>query len=161
MFFRRERPKIPTFSERIDLLRKAGFGIENLPDGRVKITKHGVGAIVGDEGKNHPDIEKAGILVGPEIATLLSRGYQMFLETPSGKRLPATAEQLTALHEFEDDVKEALDLVNLYNTSLGTTTPNHMYDRVFERDSGHQPKPWLRKNHQIAPPNTKADTYSA
>jgi hypothetical protein len=161
MFFRRERPKIPTFSERIDLLRKAGFGIENLPDGRVKITKHGVGAIVGDEGKNQPDIEKAGLLIGPEIATLLSRGYQMFWETPSGKRFPATAEQLTALHEFEDDVKEALDLVNLYNTSLGTTTPKHMYDRVFERDSGHQPKPWLRKNHQIVPPNTKADTYSA
>ena len=36
--------------------------------------------------------------------------YQMFLETPSGKRIPATAEQLKALHEFEDDIKAALDL---------------------------------------------------
>ncbi len=161
MFFRRDRPKIPTFAERIDLLKKAGFGTENLPDGRVRVTKHGVGAVVGDEGKNQPDIEKAGLLVGPEIATLLNRGYQMFLETPSGKRLPAHAEQLTALHEFEDDVKAALDLINLYNTSLGTTTPKHMYDRVFERDSGHQPKPWLRKNNRATAPNTKADTYSA
>ncbi len=161
MFFRRPRPKIPTFAERLDLLRKAGFSTENLPDGRVKITKHGVGAIVGDEGKNQPDIEKAGILVGSEIATLLSRGYQMFLETPSGKRFPAMAEQLHALHEFEDDVKEALDLVNLYNTSLGTTTPSHMYDRVFKRDSGQQPMPWLRKDHSVKPPNTKADTYPA
>ncbi len=161
MFFRRERPKIPSFAERIDLLRKAGFGTETLADGRVKVTKHGVGAIVGDEGKNQPDIEKAGILVGSEIATLLNRGYQMFLETPSGKGFPATAEQLHALHEFEDDVKAALDLVNLYNTSLGTTTPNHQYDRVFKRDSGQQPKPWLKKNNVIKPPNTKADTYPA
>jgi hypothetical protein len=161
MFFRRKRAQIPTFAERIDLLRKAGFGIESLPDGRVKITKHGVGAIVGDEGKNQPDIEKAGILIGNEIATLLSRGYQMFLQTPSGKLFPAISEQLHALHEFEDDVKEALDLVNLYNTSLGTTTRSHMYDRVFKRDSGQQPKPWLRKDNAIRPPNTKADTYPA
>jgi hypothetical protein len=161
MFFRRDRPKIPTFQERIDLLRNAGFGIQNQPDGRVKITKHGVGAIVGDEGRNQPDIEKAGVLIGSEVATLLSRGYQMFLETPSGKRLPAQAEQLKALHEFEDDVKEALGLVNLYNTSLGTTTPKHMYDRVFQRDTGKQPKPWARKQHRITPPNTKADTYPA
>lgn len=161
MLFRRERPKIPTFSERVELLRSAGFGIEKLPDDRVKITKSGIGAVVGDEGKNQTDIEKAGLLVGGEIATLLSRGYQMFLETPGGKRLPAQAEQLKALHEFEDDVKEALGLVNLYNTSLGTTTPSHMYDRVFQRDSGNQPKPWLRKRNRVEPPNTKADTYPA
>lgn len=161
MLFRRERPKIPTFSERVDLLRSAGFGIEKLPDDRVKITKSGIGAVVGDEGRNQTDIEKAGVLVGAEIATLLSRGYQMFLETPGGKRLPAQAEQLKALHEFEDDVKEALGLVNLYNTSLGTTTPSHLYDRVFQRDSGNQPKPWLRKRNRVEPPNTKADTYPA
>lgn len=130
MFFRRERPKIPLFAERVDLLKKAGFSAETLPDGRVKITKNGIGAIVGDEGKNQPEIERAGVLVGPDIATLLNTGYQMFLETPGGKRIPATAEQLKALHEFEDDVKAALDLVNLYNTSLGTTTPKHMYDRL-------------------------------
>jgi hypothetical protein len=156
MFFRRQRPRIPSFAERVDLLKKAGFGTETLADGRVKITKNGIGAIIGDEGKNQPEIEKAGVLVGSEIATLLSAGYQMFLETPSGKRIPAMAERLKALHEFEDDVKETLDLVNLYNTSLGTTTPKHMYDRVYKRDSGHQPKPWERKEHRIVPPDTKA-----
>ena len=155
MFFRRERPKIPSFAERVELLRAAGFAIENLPDGRVKITKHGVGAVIGDETKDHPGIEKAGILVGSEIATLLNGGYQMFLETATGKRLPATAEQLHALHEFEDDVKEALGLVNLYNTSLGTTSRNHMYDRVFKRDIGQQPKPWEKKQHRFVAPNTK------
>ncbi len=155
MFFRRVRPKVPTFAERVRLLQQAGFGAQTMPDGRVKVTKNGIGAIIGDEGKNQPDIEKAGILVDGEIATLLSAGYQMFLETPGGKRLPATAAQLKALHEFEDDVKEALDLVNLYNTSLGTISAKHMYDRVYQRDSGRQPKPWERKDHRFTPPDTK------
>jgi hypothetical protein len=143
MFFRRERPKIPTFQERIDLLRQAGFAAQSLSDGRVRITKHGVAAIIGDEGRNQPDIEKAGILVGDEIATLLSGGYQMLLETTSGRRLPATAKELRALHEFEEDVKEALGLESLYNTSLGTTSRKHMYDRVKGRDQGER-KPWQR-----------------
>lgn len=155
MFFRRPQPKIPTFAERIDLLKRAGFAAENLPDGRVKITKNGVGAIVGDEGKNQPAIEKAGVLIGADIATLLSAGYQMFLETRNGRRIPATAERLKALHEFEEDVKNALGLVDLYNTALGTTTPKHQYDRVYKRDTGRQPKPWERKDHRIVPPQTK------
>ncbi len=155
MFFRRSLPKKPTFAERLNQLKNAGFASEVQPDGRVKITKHGVGAIIGDQGQDHPEIEKAGILVGAEIATLLNGGYQMFLETPSGMRAPAMAEQLRALHQFEDDVKEALDLVNLYNTSLGTTTPKHMYDRVNKRDTGLQPKPWEKKEHRIVAPETK------
>jgi len=159
MFFRREQPKIPTFSERVELLKRAGFNTETQPDGRVKITKRGVAAIVGDEGKNQPGIEKAGVLVGSEIATLLFAGYQMFLETPSGRRIPATAPQLKALHEFEDDVKDALGLVNLYNTSLGTTTPKHLYDRVYKRDAGQQPKPWAKKEHRIVPPDTKGSLH--
>jgi hypothetical protein len=144
MFFRREVITLPTFSERINLLKKAGFTVETTADGRAKIMKHGVAAIIGDEGKGHAMIEKSGVLINGELATLLSGGYQMFLSTPSGKRYPAQAEQLKALHEFEMDVKEALELTDLYNTSLGTTSRNHMYDRVTNRDNGH-PKPWMKK----------------
>ena len=155
MFFRRPKPKIPSFEERVNLLKQAGFQTERLSDGRVKVSKNGIGAIIGDEGKNQPDIEKAGVLIGSDIASLLSAGFQMFLETRDGRRLPATATQLQALHEFEDDVKETLDLVNLYNTSLGTTTPKHLYDRVYKRDSGRQPKPWEKKEHRFVAPDTK------
>jgi len=144
MFFRRQKPKVTTFSERTDRLRDAGFTLEDLPDRRVKTSKHGVAAIIGDEGENQPDIERAGIVVGNEIASLLSGGYQMFLETPSGKRMPAMAEQLKALHQFEDDVKDALGVTNLYNTSLGTTSASHAYDRVAGY-SKPQPKPWEKK----------------
>lgn len=121
---------MPSFPERVERLRQAGFSAENLPDGRVRIAKHGIAAVIGQAG-----IEKAGVLVGAEIGVLLNRGYQMFLETPSGKRFPATADQLKSLHEFEDDVKEALGLVNLYNTSLGTTSRKHRYDQLVKLDS--------------------------
>ena len=141
MFCRRAKPKVLTFQQRLDLLKSAGFALQPERDGRVRIAKHGVAAIVGDEGKNQPAIEEAGILVGDEIATLLSGGYQMFLETPSGRRLPATAKELKNLHEFEEDIKEALGLESLYNTSLGTISRKHMYDRVQGRDQGIH-RPW-------------------
>jgi hypothetical protein len=144
MFFRRKLPKETTFADRVDRLRSAGFTLENLPDGRVKVSKHGVAAIIGDEGANQPDIERAGIVVGDEIAALLSGGYQMFLQTPSGKRMPAMAEQLKALHQFEDDLKEALGVTNLYNTSLGTVSRTHSYDRVAGY-SKPEPRPWDKK----------------
>jgi hypothetical protein len=159
MFFRRTRPKVPTFQERVSSLANAGFNTQSTPDGRVRILKNGVAAVIGDEGEGQSEIEKAGILYGNEIATLVSAGYQMFFETPSGKRFPAHAEQLKAIHEFEDDLKEALDLTNLYNTSLGTTTPKHMYDRVNKRDSGQQPKPWKHDDHTAKEPETKGSLH--
>ena len=144
MIFRRNLPKETAFSERIARLRSAGFTLETLPDGRVKATKHGVAAIIGDEGANQPDIERAGIVAGSEIATLLSGGYQMFLITPSGKKLPAQADQLKALHQFEDDAKEALGVTNLYNTSLGTVSRDHAYDRLAGY-SKPTPRPWEKR----------------
>ncbi len=149
MFFRRDRPKALTLENRVELLKKAGFSAEPLPDSRVKITKNGVGFVIGDSSKNQPEIDKAGILVNGDIAVLLSGGYQMFLETPSGRRLPATATELKALHNFEEDVKEALGITNLYNTALGTTSTKHQYDRVSARDSGRPPKPWEKKRAAV------------
>jgi hypothetical protein len=145
MFFRPAVLKVPTFSERVEKLRQAGFEIKPASDGRVLVAKHGVGAIIGDEGKNQTAIERAGVLINGEIAVLLNAGYQMFLEAPSGKRYPARSDELKALHSFEADVKDALELTDLYNTSLGTTSSKHQYDRVTARDQGKQPKPWERR----------------
>jgi hypothetical protein len=58
----------------------------------------------------------------------------MFFVTPGKKRRPALAEQLTALHEFEEDLKEGLGVVSLYNEGLGSTCELHMYDRLEHRD---------------------------
>ncbi len=155
MFFRREKPKTLSFSERINALKQAAFQTDTLPDGRVNVRKYGVAAVIGDEGKGQAEIERAGVLIGGQIAILVAGGYQEFLELPNGRRFPAAAEQLKQLHEFEEDVKAALGLTDLYNTALGTTSTKHMYDRVYKRDSGQQPKPWEKKQNRIVAPHTK------
>jgi hypothetical protein len=66
----------------------------------------------------------------------------MFLATPSGKQLPAQASQLKGLHAFDEDLREGLGLTSLYNVALGTTSENHLYDRVTDRDKPHTPRPW-------------------
>ena len=73
-------------------------------------------------------------MVRDEIGLLVDEGYQKFFRTPKGRRVPALAEHLTALHDFQEDFREALGLVSLYNQGLGTTFDQHMYDRVEGRD---------------------------
>jgi hypothetical protein len=97
-----------------------------------------------DVPSDRPDVEKAGILIGDEIGKLVDGGFQKFFLTPSGRKLPALASQLKALHEFQEDLREALGLESLYNESLGTTNDSHMYDRVVGRDRGVVRRPWER-----------------
>ena len=95
------------------------------------------------ESKNgSPAVGKAGVLIGNEIAQLVHGGYQMFLRTPSGKELPAQAPHLTALHAFDEDLREGLGLTSLYNLALGTTCDDHLYDRLEDRDAAPHRKPW-------------------
>ena len=134
MFFRREKPHVPTFSERLDQVKKFGLTVAMEGSSKARISKGQCAAIIEDRGGDTPHVNKAGTMIGNEIGFLVHGGYQMFWETPSGKVQPALARQLKALHAFEEDLKEALGLVSLYNESLGTTCDQHMYDRVLHRD---------------------------
>ena len=89
---------------------------------------------------------KVGLLVNGEIAELVNAGYQEFFVTPSGRELPALASQLKALHNFNEDLREALGLTSLYNLSLGTTSGEHLYDRVEDRDEHSHLRPWEKKS---------------
>lgn len=85
-----------------------------------------------------------GYLIGSEISKLINRGYQQFLKTTKTE-VPATAEHLKALHQFAEELKEALGLPSLYNESLGTTSESYQYDRIKDRDEAvvDRPKrPW-------------------
>jgi hypothetical protein len=62
--------------------------------------------------------------------------------TPSGKRKPALAEELTAIQNFQEDLREAFGLTSLYNESLGTVSNKYLYDRVEGRDDAPHHKPW-------------------
>lgn len=146
MFFRREKVHVSTFNERIDNVKKFGIAAQNEGGGRVKLSRNGIGAIVTDVPNDRPHVDRAGLIIGNEIGALVNGGYQQFWLTPSKKRVPAQAAQLRALHEFEEDVKEGLGLTSLYNTSLGTTSALHLYDRVEERDmTVHPLRAWDRK----------------
>ena len=142
MFFRHAKPQTTTFDDHLSKLRQSGFEVQRESGQRAKVTRGGIGAIVEDAGNNKVKLDKAGVLVGQEIAKLVSGGYQMFLRTPSGKELPALAPQLRALHAFDEDLREALGLTSLYNLSLGTTSDEHLYDRVEDRDEPRHPRPW-------------------
>ena len=128
MFFRKRQPKPVTFEERLQAMRAAGFETQAQPDGRVRVSRNGCAAII----DSTPRIERAGWLVGGEIALLVDGGYQKFWRSES-RRVPALAPQLTALHEFEEDLREALGLESFYNTSLGTINDLHNYDRLAGR----------------------------
>jgi hypothetical protein len=145
MFFRRVTPREPSFAERIESLKKFGFTTNLLSSGRAQVTRDGIGAIVEDRPGQHPHVNKAGLIIGDEIGALVNGGYQMFWRTPASKRVPAQATQLKSLHNFEEDLNEALGLPMLYNQSLGTTSDLHLYDRVEHRDEAPTPKPWDHK----------------
>jgi hypothetical protein len=149
MFFRRPTPHTPTFDERVANLSQLKFEAKRESSGRVRVTRGGCGAIVEDAGNGAVRIGKAGVLIGDEIGMLVSRGYQMFLRTPSGREIPALAGHLHKLHDFDEDLREALGLTSLYNLSLGTTSDEHLYDRVEDRDEGPHKHPWDKKKAAV------------
>jgi len=87
------------------------------------------------------------LMIGSEIGLLVNGGYQMFWRTPTSHRVPAQAPQLKALHNFQEDLREALGLPSLYNESLGTTSDLHLYDRVEHRDAGDSQNAWEVLKH--------------
>jgi hypothetical protein len=144
MFFRRITPHTPSFEERLSNLKDYKFEIKRETAGRALVTRGGCAATVEDAGNGAVKIGKAGVLIGTEIGMLVSRGYQMFLHTPSGREIPALAQHLHQLHDFDEDLREGLGLTSLYNLSLGTTSEEHLYDRVEDRDEGPHKHPWDR-----------------
>jgi hypothetical protein len=153
MFFRREKPHQWTFQERVNNLKPLGFESAADGSGRVRVTRKGFGAVLEDLGDGKVGIGKAGLVAGKEIATLVHGGFQMFLRTPSGREFPALADQLKALHAFDEDLREGLGLISLYNTSLGTTADDHLYDRLEGRDEPAHPRPW--ESHHVPTRETR------
>lgn len=126
MFFRRERPRTPTFSDRLAQASAAGFQVQKEGGNRALVSRKGCVALVDET----PRLERAGVLVNGRMAVLVDGGFQKFWQTPDGKKLPALAAQLEALHSFEEDLRDALGAEGLYNEALGTVNDLHDYDRL-------------------------------
>lgn len=142
MFFRRERPKNLTFEERLNQVRNQGFTVASLPGGGVRVSRGSCAVDLANRDGAVHITDRAGIVVGNEIGLLVDGGYQKFFRTKSGKTKPALAEELKALHDFEEDLKEALGQESYYNESLGTVSTYYLYDRVKDRDRGVPKRVW-------------------
>ena len=143
MFFRRPSVKEPTYEERLEQIRRAGFTVEVLSGSRrIRASRNSCAAILELPDEAVRVIEPAGIIMSGEIGALVDGGYQKFFQSPSGKRRPALASDLRALHNFQEDLKEALGQTSLYNESLGTVSTFYQYDRVKDRDQGVPKRAW-------------------
>jgi hypothetical protein len=106
------------------------------------VSKHGAGAVlVAAQVKDAPAAfaVRPGALVRGQVARLLDRGYQKFIQT-SQFEIPATAAQLEAIHRFSEELNLLTGAMSLYNESLGTTSDLYEYDRLKGREDA-QPAP--------------------
>jgi hypothetical protein len=142
MFFRREKPRIPSFDERLEGLKQAGVQSSRKGSDRAVLVRGRCAAVARQTGENSFTLEKTGIVVGKEIGELADGGNQKFWMTPSGAREPALAEQLRGLHALVEDIREGLGMTSLYNEGLGSTNSLHLYDRVKDRDQGQAKRAW-------------------
>ncbi len=102
--------------------------------------KSEVAAVFERQGAGLRLAEPPGYVFRGEIGRLWDAGYQKFwllgppTEEPfSEPRRPATAEQLRALHDFQEELKYLLGVPSFYNESIGTTSEVTAYDRVQGR----------------------------
>jgi hypothetical protein len=143
MFFRRASVKHLSFEDHMNSARAAGFKTVTEGAGKTRIERNGIAAVAEAGPDGVPKFStRAGVVMGKEIGTLTDGGFQKFFVTPSGKRKPALAEELKEIQDFQEDLREALELTSLYNESLGTVSNLYLYDRVVGRDKGEADKPW-------------------
>src|ERR1043166_9580392 len=73
------------------------------------------------------------IMVKGQFARLWDAGYQKFLLTDEGIKLPAQATHLQNLRRFNEELRTALGVPTFYNEALGYVSQGSGYDRVKGR----------------------------
>src|SRR3954467_10930104 len=115
------------FEDALDWLRGHGFDLLEAPGthGSVFLKKNTVSSAIERNADGTAKIfAYPGYLVGGEISKLVNKGYQQVLKTKKTES-GATAHPLRALHDFSEELKEALGLPSLYNESLGTFSESY------------------------------------
>jgi len=145
-------PRTParlSFDQIVESLRTQGFEVSSFAGtpGGMLASKYGAAAVLvptrNSETSSAALVEHPGILV----ARLLDRGYQKFIKT-SQYELPATANQLHAIHQFSEELTQLAGGTSLYNESLGTTSDLYQYDRLHGR--GHNDAPPAKRPWELA-----------
>ena len=126
------RPTLAALTER---LKQDGFAVEQQAPGSVRVSKHGCGAVLEEASGVLRFAVPPGLILGQSIAMLVDRGFQKFWQD-GDRKVPALAEQLKAMHLFEQELRAALGLTTLYNEALGTVSARYVYDRLEGRTPG-------------------------
>jgi hypothetical protein len=136
-----KKTSLRTFNDVLSILGGQRFDVAPAQEGAKRtpnafqVRKYGCAAEIAAAPDGSVEVlARPGWLLNGEIARLLDRGYQKFLKT-SKLEIPATAEALRAIHEFSEELNEAIGGTSLYNEALGTTSNVYHYDRVKGRES--------------------------
>jgi hypothetical protein len=120
--------------KRMDSLAGLGFSVGSTR-GVVRVEKYGSGAEFRQDSASRfmmtilPTIMHKG-----QFTRLWDAGYQKFLLTDDGTKLPALASQLSNLRKFNEELRTALGVPTFYNEALGSVSQLSVYDRVKGRD---------------------------
>src|ERR1700720_1238880 len=119
--------------KQMENLAALGFAVGSTR-GVIRVEKYGSGAEV----RKGPD-ELYQMTVVPTImlkgrfTRLWDAGYQKFLLTDEGLKLPALATHLENLRKFNEELLTALGVPPFYNEALGSVSQISVYDRVKGR----------------------------
>ena len=122
------------FSQKaIESLAALGFSVGSTR-GVARVEKYGCGA----EFRKGPDDRFQmtiipTIMVKGQFTRLWDAGYQKFLLTDDGLKLPALASHLENLRKFNEELLTALGVPTFYNEALGSVSQVSVYDRVKGR----------------------------
>ncbi len=140
---------LQSFENASSWLRNHGFDVLDAPgtSNRLFLKKYNCSAAIERAADGSAKIfAYPGYVINGEISKLVDHGYQKVLKTTKAE-YPATADHLRALHEFSEELKEAIGATSLYNESMGTVSEAYQYDRVKGRDlpDAERPKrPWQK-----------------
>ena len=118
----------------IESLAALGFKVGSTR-GVVRVEKYGSGAEFrqGTDGQYQMTIVPT-IMLNGQFTRLWDAGYQKFLLTDDGLKVPALASHLQNLRKFNEELRTALGVPTFYNEALGSVSQLSVYDRVKGRE---------------------------
>lgn len=117
----------------IESLAALGFTVGSTR-GVVRVEKYGCGAEFrkGTDERYQLTILPTIMLKG-QFTRLWDAGYQKFLLTDEGLKIPALATHLVNLRKFNEELRTALGIPTFYNEAIGSVSQVSVYDRVKGR----------------------------
>ena len=117
----------------MDSLAALGFSVGSTR-GVVRVEKYGCGAeFRQDQDARFRMTVLPTIMLKGQFTRLWDAGYQKFLLTDEGLKVPALAQHLANLRKFNEELRTALGVPTFYNEALGSVSAVSVYDRVKGR----------------------------